>query len=84
MRVHSHCVPQLPDTALNDVAHAELPPNLSLDVDLLAPVGKRGFAGDDGRAGKLREIGGQVLGNAIGKIGLFGIPAEICEWQHSQ
>ncbi len=69
------------DAAFDDIAHAELAADLAR-VDLLALVGKGGVAGDHHAALDPRQVGGQIVGDAVGEIFLLRIVAEIGERQH--
>ena len=66
--------------AFEHVAHAEFAPDL-LRVDRLALVGEGGVAGDDEAVGEMREVGGQVVGDAVGEIVLLLVAAQILERQ---
>src|SRR5437868_1200133 len=57
-------------------------PTYLLDLYRFAFVGERGVAGDDKQARDLREVGDDVLGNAITEIFLFRIATHIVERQH--
>ena len=70
-----------PDAAFEYIAHAELAADL-LCVDRLALVGERGVALNHQAALDAGEIGGQILGDAIGKIFLLRFIAKIGERQH--
>src|ERR1700737_4928414 len=76
----AHAVAGLADAAFQHEAHPELAADL-LDLDRLALVGERGVAGDDEQGGDLREVGDQVLGNAVAEILLFGVAAHVGERQ---
>jgi hypothetical protein len=58
--------------AFEDVAHAELAPDL-FRVGRLALVGERGAAGDDEAAFEMREVGRQIVGDPVREILLLGI-----------
>ena len=60
------------------IANVQLPPNLP-HIARLSPIGERGTAGDDKRAGNTRQVGGQALGHTIDKIILPRIFADIHE-----
>ena len=60
--------------AFEHVAHAELTADL-FGVDRLALVGEGGVAGDDEAVGEMREVGGEVVGDAVGEIVLFLVGA---------
>ena len=75
---------RLADTAhaaFDDVAHAEFAPHL-LGADRLALVGQCGGVGDDETVGEIREVGGQVVAQAVGEIVLFEVAAQVCERQN--
>ena len=67
--------------AFEHVAHAKFASNL-LRVHRLAFIGEGRVAGDDEAALQMREIGGQIVGDAIGEIVLLLVAAQILERQH--
>ena len=67
--------------AFEHIAHAEFAPDL-LGVDGLALVGEGGVAGDDETVRQMREIGSEVVGEAIREIVLFLVAVQIFERQH--
>ena len=69
------------DAAFKHIAHAQLAADL-LGVDRLALVGERGIARNHEAARDPRQIGRQILGDAVGKILLLGVVAQIVEGQH--
>src|SRR3546814_487330 len=71
----------LAHAAFQHVAHAELAADV-LNVDGAPPVDEGGVAGDDEQARDLRQIGDNVLGDAVAEIGLLGITAHIVERQN--
>ena len=71
----------LADAALQHEAHAELLAHL-LHVDGLALVRERGVAGDDEQPRDLREVGDDVLGDAVAEVFLLGVAAHVVERQH--
>src|SRR5262249_48916095 len=66
--------------AFQKMADAEIPGDRAY-IGGLALVGKGRVAGDDEQPGIAREIGDQVLGQAIGEGFLLRIAAHIGEWQ---
>ena len=69
------------DAALQQVADAELLAN-SADIERFAAEREGGLPRDHEGAGQVGQVGRQVLGNAVGDIGLLGIAAQIFERQH--
>ena len=51
-------------------------------VDRLALEGEGGVAGDDGERGRLRQVGDDVLGDAVAEVFLLRIAAHVGEGQH--
>jgi hypothetical protein len=70
-----------PDAPLQQVTHAQLAAD-SFRVYRLVPVCEGGIARDHEHIGDPREIGRQILGDAIREILLIWIVAKIVEWQH--
>src|SRR5215472_7661357 len=66
--------------AFEDVVHPKLVTDLFY-VYLFAPVGERGISGDHDTAGKTREIGSHVVGDAIDEIFLLGIVRQVRKGQ---
>ena len=81
LRVDAHPVLIALHRAFEHIAHAKLLADL-LGVDALALVGEGGVARDDEAVADAREIGGEVLGDAVGEIVLGRIAGEIGEGQH--
>src|ERR1700720_3046651 len=71
---------RLADAAFQDRGDVEAPAHL-LHVGGPALVGEYRIARDDGKARDLREIGDDVLGDAIGEILLLRIAAHVVEGQ---
>src|SRR5262249_19602252 len=67
--------------AFETVAHAEVVAYL-LGVDALALKGKHSIASDHKAVADARQIGRQILRNAIGEIILVWIAREVRERQH--
>ena len=74
-------VPGPPHAAFEHVAHAELAADLP-GIDRLPGIAEGGIAGDHEAGGDARQIGGQIVGDAVGEILLLRIVAEIGEGQH--
>src|SRR6516164_5082388 len=68
------------DAPLQHIAHSQLPTDL-LCVSRPVPIGERGIARDHEHVCEPRQIGRQILGNAVGKILLFAVVAQIDERQ---
>ncbi len=81
LRIDAHAVAHAPDIAFEDVADTQLPPNLP-HVDRFAFVLKRRIACDHQKLGESRQLGDDVRRDAIAKILLLRVAAEIGEWQH--
>ena len=69
---------RLAHAAFQDVAHAELPPDLP-HVHGAALVGEARIAGDDEQPADLRERGDDVLDHAVGEVVLLRIAAHVRE-----
>ncbi len=69
--------------ALQDVPDIEIARDIG-KVGSLALVGKGLVAGDDEQRRDLGEIGGEILGDAVGEILLLGIAADVVEGQDHQ
>ena len=64
-----------------DIAHTQFHAQRP-DIDLLALVPERGVAPDHITAPDLRQLGRHLVGNAVGKIFLGRVAADIRERQH--
>src|SRR5215469_13783850 len=69
------------DASFQYVAYAQLASDLLRD-DWLVPVRERGIARDHEHIRDPRQIGRQILGNAVREILLLRIIAEVTEGQH--
>jgi len=69
------------DAPFQHIAHTQLAADL-LCVDRLVPIGERGVARNHQHARNPRQLGRHILGDAIGKILLIGVVAEIGERQY--
>src|SRR6185437_5614062 len=67
--------------ALDHVADTQLAAD-GLHVDRFRLVDEAGVTGDDEQLRELREIGDDVVGQAVAEIALVGIAAQIVEGQH--
>src|SRR6516164_1160927 len=67
LNVDPNLVTDTPHAAFEDVVHPKLVTDLFC-VYLFALVGERGISGDHETAGKTREIGSEVVGDAIDEI----------------
>ena len=81
LRVDAHPVLVALHRAFEDIAHAQFLADL-LGVDVLALEGEGGIARDHEAVADAREIGGEVLGDAVGEIILAWIAREVPERQH--
>src|SRR6516162_11235767 len=69
-----------PYAPLEHITHSQLAADL-LRVSRSVPISERSIAGDHGHVCKPRQIGCQVLGDAVCKILLFAVVAQIDEGQ---
>jgi hypothetical protein len=74
----AHAVPGLAHAALEDMADAERARRLT-HFDRLALVGEDRVARDHEQRGHARQVGDDVLGEAVGEILLLGIAADVGE-----
>src|SRR6476661_1325893 len=72
----------LADTTFEDVAHTKLPRDL-FHIEHFAFVGKGGVPSDHRERRNLREVGDDVLANAVAEILLLRIAAHVHERQHA-
>jgi hypothetical protein len=70
-----------PDASFQHIAYAQFAADL-LRMDRLVPIGERSIAGDHETVRDPRQIGRQILGDAVGKILLLPVVAEIGKGQH--
>jgi hypothetical protein len=70
----------LAHAALDQVADAQLLADL-LERHRPAPVGERGIAGDDQEPAQPRQLGDDVLGDAVGEVILLRLAAGVHEGQ---
>ena len=75
-----HLPVRIAHAAFEDVSHAEFMRDLP-GIDRLALVGEAGIAGDDEEPAIARERGDDVFGDAVGKILLLLVAAEVGERQ---
>src|SRR6476620_5525961 len=83
LRIDTHPLSRPANAALQDVADAELAGDL-LHVDRSILVGECGVAGDHEQPPDARELGDQILGNAVGEVALVAIRAHVGEGQYDQ
>ena len=81
LSVEPGAVARATDASLQHIANAQLPANLFRPY---RPVleGERGVTRDHKHMRDARQIGRKIVGNAIGKILLLGIVAEVGKGQH--
>ena len=79
--IDPHFLARTLHAAFDDIAHVELMADPAR-VDFLALVGKGGVARDHDAALDPRQIGDQIVGNAVGEILLLRVVAEIGERQN--
>jgi hypothetical protein len=77
----AHLRSRLAHRAFQNIAHAELAPDL-LHVDGAALVGEGRITGDDKEPADLRQRGDDLLDHAVGEIFLFRVAADIGERQY--
>src|SRR5262245_65813242 len=70
------------NAALQDVAHAEIAAYLA-HVDALALVLERGIAGDHEQLGEPRQLGNDILGDAVAEVVLALVATNVLERKHS-
>jgi hypothetical protein len=81
LNVDAHLAARAADAPLQHIAHAELAADLPR-VGYFALVGKGGAAGDDKASRNPRQIGRQVVGNAVREVFLLRIAAEVGKRHH--
>ena len=81
LRVDAHPVLVALHRAFEDIAHAQFLADL-LGVDVLALEGEGGVARDHEAVADAREVGREVLRDAVGEIILAWIAREVREGQH--
>jgi hypothetical protein len=75
-------VVRTPDAAFQDITHTKLAPDLPC-VDSLVPVGERGIARDHEHSCEPRQIGRQILGDAVREILSLGVVAQIAKGERT-
>src|ERR1700730_11468703 len=81
LRGDAHPCPGFADRAFEDIAHAQVAPDL-LHIDALALVGEARIARDDEEPPDARECRDDLLDHAVGEIFLLGIAAHVGKRQH--
>ena len=81
LRVDADALARLSDAAFENVGDVEAPAHL-LHVGVLALVGEGRIPRDDRQRRDLRQIGDDVLGDAVGEVFLLGIAAHVGERKH--
>src|SRR5215470_8838304 len=76
-----HLFPRALHATLDDIAHAELTPDV-LYPDGLALVGEHGVPGDHQKPGVFRYLDDDVGGDSVTEICLGGITAHVLERQY--
>jgi len=79
--IYAHPAACPPSAALQHVSDAQLAGDLA-NISRSALVGEGRVPGDDEEAGNLRQIGDQVVGQAVGEISLLLIGTQVLERQH--
>ncbi|MFC6026360.1 hypothetical protein [Methylobacterium mesophilicum] len=79
----THLLSAVPQTALHDVAHAELSTDRAR-FGLPPFVGLSRAVSDHEGAGRAGEVGGEILGELLGEIILVRVAALICERQDDE
>ena len=79
--VDAHPVFRPPHAAFQNIADAELEPNL-LGVDRRVPIGERGIPRNHKHARDARQVGCHILSDAVREISLLAIVAQISKRQH--
>jgi hypothetical protein len=78
---HPDTLAAAPHAAFDHVAHAELAADLR-DVDRRAAKHEGGVAGDDEQQAEARQLGDDVLGDAVGEVVLLRVARHVGEGQH--
>ena len=81
LRANAYLLARSLDAPLQHITHTELAADL-LGVDQLVPIGERGIARDHEHVREPRHIGRHVLGDAVSKILLLRVVAEIGKRQY--
>src|SRR5215470_19743594 len=81
LRRNAEAVAAAPDAPFQHVARAQFPTDLP-NIDRLALVLEGGISRDHHQLGEPRQLGCNVLGNAVTEIVLLRVAAEIGEGQH--
>ena len=74
-------ITDLPDASLQDISHAQFTAHV-LDLDRPVLVRERRISRDHGEATDLREIGDDIVRDAIGEVLLLRVVAHVRERQH--
>src|SRR5438105_15459350 len=77
----ANAIARLAQTTLDHVANAEFSGEL-LRIGPFAFVGEAGVASHDREPARPRQLGDQILGDAVEEEFGLGIPAEVLEGQH--
>lgn len=81
LRGDAHAISELAHAALEHVAGAQFPPD-GLDVDRPPLVDESRIPGDHEQPRETRQVGDQVLGDAVAEVLLLRIVAEVGEGKH--
>ncbi len=81
LRIDAHAVVGFADTALQHIAHPEVPADLG-DLHRLAFVDKGRVTSDDQQARELGERGNEVIGHPVTEILLLQVATHIGKRQH--
>jgi len=76
LRVEAHPLARVLHAPFEHVSHAEVTADLTA-VDRLALIGERDAARDREDAGAAREVGGQRFGDAVGKVIVLRVTANV-------
>ena len=78
--IDADLIARSPDAPFEHITHSQLTADL-LGIDGLVAVGEGGVARNHQHVRDTREIGRHVLGDAVGKILLLRVVAEVCKGQ---
>ena len=81
LRGDSNAVTGAPDAALDHVAHAELETDVPHGQGFVFEC-KRGISGDHEKRAEFRQLGNDVLADAVGEEFLLAVVAHVVERQH--
>src|SRR6516164_1189862 len=81
LRVAADAIAGAPDSSLQHIAYIQLAADLP-DLNRLVAVGERGRTRDHDHAGDSRQIGGQILSDAVCEVLLLRVVAQVGKGEH--